>query len=493
MQIISKINDAVNSVVWGVPMLILIIGTGIYFSFRLGFFQFRYFPLVLNKTIFSALKKDNKKGDKNAKSISQFQAMSTALAATIGTGNIAGVATALTLGGAGAVFWMWVSAFFGMMTSFAENVLGVYYRKKKTNGEWSGGAMHYISEGFKDKPFLSKITKPLSCIFCIFCISASFGIGNLSQVNVIAESLEVSFNIPPLAVGIVLSVLVGFILIGGVKRIGSVSEKVVPFMAILYIIVTVCVLIKNRDKIPEVFSSIFKGAFGLNSVAGGISGAIIKNAITVGFKRGVFSNEAGMGSGVIVNSVSDVKEPVIQGMWGIFEVFFDTIVVCTLTAFTILSTGVLGTYDKHGKLLDGASLVSSALASVFGSFAGIILSVSVVLFAFATVIGWSFYGAVGVEHLLGKKWVRVYKIIFSLFIILGATMDLSLAWEISDTLNALMTIPNLIAVLALSGTVVKITKNYLLRRKNKNVSPLLSAYTEIQFEQERQIKEEESE
>lgn len=475
MDLIKSINDMINSVVWGVPMLILIIGTGIYFSVRLGFFQIFRFKHVLNSTIFSSFKKENKK-DKNKKSLSQFQAMSTALAATIGTGNIAGVASALAIGGAGAVFWMWMSAFFGMMTSFAENVLGVYYRKKNEKGEWSGGAMYFISEGFKNK----KLGKILSVLFAVFCVLASFGIGNMSQVNSIAASLENSFNIPPLAVGIALAVLVGFILIGGVKRIGAVAEKIVPFMAVLYIILTLSVVVINFRAIPSVFAEIFKGAFGFDAVAGGISGTLIKNAMTLGFKRGVFSNEAGLGSGVIVNSTSDAKEPVVQGMWGIFEVFFDTIVVCTLTAFTVLSTGVLSFSDA-----DGAALVSEAFGQVFTSSAGAIVAVSITLFAFTTVLGWSFYGEKCLEYLFGNKVTIVYKIIFSLMLIAGATMNLSLAWEISDTLNALMAIPNLIGVLVLSGKVIKITRNYIDRKfRNKKVEPMLSAHAEIQFEME---------
>ena len=480
MEIIKAVNDAVNSVVWGVPMLILIIGTGIYLSCRLGFFQLTRFRHILNSTIFSTFKNKKGKESRDKKSISQFQAMSTALAATIGTGNIAGVATALTIGGPGAVFWMWVSAFFGMMTSFSENILGVYYRKKNKDGEWAGGAMYYISEGLKKNKLAKVFAKPLSILFALFCVLASFGIGNMSQVNAIAVSLNSAFNIPPLAVGIALAVLIGFILIGGVKRIGAVAEKIVPFMAIIYIILTLSVVVINIDKVPQVFLSIFKNAFGFSAIGGGISGAIVKNAVTLGFKRGVFSNEAGLGSAVIVNSVSDVKEPVQQGMWGVFEVFFDTIVVCTLTAFTVLSTGVLETSKA-----EGSALVSEAFASVFGQYAGMILSVSITLFAFTTILGWSFYGSKSLEYLFGTKATVVYKIIFSLFLIIGATMNLTLVWEISDTLNALMAIPNLIGVLLLSEDVVRITKNYKSRKfKGEKISPMLSSYDEIQFEQE---------
>ncbi len=474
MGLIKSINDAVSSVVWGFPMLMLIIGTGIYFSCRLGFFQLTRFGYVLKSTIFSVFKNKGTIKSKDKKAISQFQAMSTALAATIGTGNIAGVATALSVGGPGAVFWMWVSAFFGMMTSFSENVLGVYFRKKNKDGEWAGGAMYYISEGFRGRKLAGKLGKPLSVLFAVFCIFASFGIGNMSQVNAIAVSLENSFGIKPAFVGIAMALIIGFILLGGVKRIGSVAEKIVPFMAIIYILLTLSVVVINIDKIPAVFSSVFKGAFGISAVGGGIGGVLVKNAVTMGFKRGVFSNEAGLGSGVIVNSVSDVDEPVQQGMWGIFEVFFDTIVVCTLTAFTVLSTGVLETSTA-----EGSALVSEAFAGVFGSMAGMILSVSITLFAFTTILGWSFYGTKCTEYLFGKKSTVVYKLIFAFFIVVGAVMNLSLVWEISDTLNALMAIPNLVGILVLSGSVKGITENYISRKiKNRKIKPMLSAYDE---------------
>lgn len=487
---IKSLNDAVNSVVWGTPMLVLIIGTGIYFSCRLNFFQFCKFNYVLKSTIFSALRKDSVKKRKNSNSISQFQAMSTALAATIGTGNIAGVATAITVGGAGAVFWMWVSAFFGMMTSYAENVLGVYYRRKNKNGEWCGGAMYYLSEGLKGKKLLSRLAKPMSVLFSLFCVAASFGIGNMSQVNAIAVSLEASYGVPPLMSGIVLAAVIGVILLGGVKRIGAVAEKTVPFMAIAYIAITLTVVLVNYHQIPSVFLSIFKGALGFDAVAGGVSGTLMKNALTMGFKRGVFSNEAGLGSGVIVNSVSDVVEPAQQGMWGIFEVFFDTIIVCTLTSFTVLSTGVVGSFDKSGKALDGSALVCRALSQVFSSSAGALLSVAITLFAFTTILGWSFYGQRCLEYLCGERATAVYKIAFSLFIVFGSVSDLKLAWEISDTLNALMAIPNLIGVLILSDKVIEITKNYIDRKVVKSglkISPMLSDCIETQFEAEKQL------
>ncbi len=482
MQIIKQINDSVNSVLWGVPMLILMIGTGVFFTCRLGFFQLVHFPHIFSQTVLKVFKKDGARKTKDKKSISQFQAMSTALAATIGTGNIAGVASALTVGGAGAVFWMWVSAFFGMMTSFAENVLGVYYRKRNENGEWTGGAMYYIGEGLKNCRKISAFAKPLSVMFAVFCTLASFGIGNISQVNSMAVSLESTFGVPPLAVGIATCLLVLAVLIGGVKRIGAVAEKIVPFMALFYIVITSAVLIKNSAEIPNVFSSIFKGAFGLDAVAGGISGAAIKKTLTMGLKRGVFSNEAGMGSGVIVNSSSDVKEPVVQGMWGIFEVFFDTIVMCTLTAFAVLSSGVLGTLDQNGNLLDSSALVSASLGAVFGNFAGALVSISTALFAFATVLGWSYYGEKSLEYLFGRRCAVIYKIVFALACVAGATMKLSLAWEISDTLNALMAVPNLIGILLLSKTVKRITKNYKERFfKGKKTAPMLSYYPEIEF------------
>lgn len=490
---VESVNTAINNVVWGIPMLVLIIGTGILMTALTKVFQITKIKEWCSQTFLAIFKKKDvrKADDKNV--ISQFQALTTALAATIGTGNIAGVATAIVVGGPGAIFWMWVSAFFGMMTNFSENVLGIYYRKKNEKGEWSGGAMYYLQEGLKDKgKVLNALSKPLAVIFAIFCVLASFGIGNMTQINSIASSMQASFRIPPVVTGVVLAVVAGLVIVGGIKRIGQVTEKLVPFMAVLYIIGTVVILIVNIDQFTNVFGSIFSGAFGLHAIAGGTIGSLIKNAMTMGFKRGVFSNEAGLGSSVMVHSASNVKEPVIQGMWGIFEVFFDTFIVCTLTAFAIISTGVfdVNTYavtafDAAGVALEGPALVGAAFSHGFGSFAGQFVSIAILLFAFSTVLGWSFYGTKAMEYLGGAKAAMVYKVIFVLFIVVGATMNLQLAWDISDTLNGLMAIPNLIGVVVLSMTVRKITNNYIDRNlKGKDVAPILSAYDDIQAEVE---------
>lgn len=602
VKAIESINDAVNGFVWGVPMLILIISTGIFMSVRTGFFQVTKIKYWFGETLFAIFKKKSVTKTKDKKAISQFQALATALAATIGTGNIAGVATAIVIGGPGAVFWMWISAFFGMMTNFSEKVLGIYFRKKNSAGEWSGGAMYYIEEGLKKKKGVRHIATPLAVIFSIFCVLASFGIGNMTQVNSISSAMKANFNIPAIVTGVVLAVVAGLIIIGGIKRIASVTEKLVPFMALFYIVGCLIIFISNYKQIPYVFSSIFSSAFRFDAVAGGVGGYIIMRAATLGFKRGIFSNESGLGSSVIVHSSADVKEPVIQGMWGIFEVFFDTIIVCTLTAFVILSspasaksfdevmqnisteaqyfqiysdsedgvvklidknysavlkiadeTAAEGTYYEYnaktvygqelavkllnadqasdeddftfanimsvqgvqGKNTDGTPMVDEngnpvitsvkleevngvpivtyAFSLRFGKATGRILAVAILLFAFSTVLGWSFYGTKALEYLLGNKAVTVYKLIFIPFIVIGCTLDLGLAWDIADTLNGLMAIPNLIGVLLLSPIVIRITCNYINRNIKKVDNPpypMLSAYADIQAEQESKLKNE---
>ncbi|MPW25880.1 amino acid carrier protein [Alkalibaculum sp. M08DMB] len=481
---VKLVNEQVNNLVWGIPMLVLIISTGVYMTVRTNFFQVTKAKLVNQETFLAIFTKRSVTKTDDKKSISQFQALSTALAATIGTGNIAGVAAAITVGGPGAIFWMWISAFFGMMTNFSENVLGIYYRKRNSSNEWAGGPMYYIEHGLKDKKGLHYVAKPLAVIFAIFCMLASFGIGNMTQVNSISGALLSSFNIPPLVTGLTLALLASLVIVGGIKRIGQVTERIVPFMALAYIIGGIIIMVVNVSQIPSIFTNIFTSAFGFDAVAGGISGTLIKKAITMGFKRGVFSNEAGLGSSVMVHSASDVKEPVVQGMWGIFEVFFDTMIVCTLTAFAILSTGV------HETGLEGVPLVSAAFADGFGNFAGQFVSLAILLFAFSTVLGWSFYGTKATEYLFGAKSTIIYKSIFIVFIVIGATMNLDLAWAISDTLNGLMAIPNLIAVLLLSGTVIKITKDYInrnIKNDNSQGKPLLSVYPDINKEQAKNL------
>lgn len=498
MNMISNVNSAINNVVWGIPMLILIIGTGIYLTVGMKFFQITRVKHWMNETFLAIFKKKHVTAHtgREEQSISQFQALSTALAATIGVGNIAGVAGAIITGGAGAVFWMWLSALFGMMTNYSENVLGIYYRRKNSKNEWSGGAMYYLQDGLKNKKFIGVLAKPLAVLFALFCVFASFGIGNMTQVHEIASSLQDTFRIPPLATGIIIAVVAALVILGGIKAIGNVAEKIVPFMACVYILGTIIVLILNITSVPAVLSAIFSNAFGLRPIAGATAGIMIKQAMTMGFKRGVFSNEAGLGSSVMVHSASNVKEPITQGMWGIFEVFFDTIVVCTLTAFTILSSGLINL--DTGELLTsstGASLVSEALTQGFGSLAGGFVAIAISLFAFTTVLGWSFYGTKSCEYLFGTKATIVYKIIFVVCIIFGATMSFDLAWAIADTLNALMAIPNLIGVLCLSGTVFAITKNYTARKiskTNTNLKPMLSFDPEIQAMQEQAVSKEEA-
>lgn len=492
-EVISNINSVINNFVWGIPMLVLLVGTGILMTILTKVFQLSHIGFWFKHTLGSIFtdKHITKHTGKEDKSISQFQSLCTALAATIGTGNIVGVATAIATGGPGAIFWMWVVAFFGMMTNFSENVLGIYFRRKNDKGEWSGGPMYYLRDGLGAKKGFKHIGAVLAVLFSVFCLLASFGIGNMSQINSIAGNMKSAFNIPPFATGIFLMIIAGLVIIGGIKRIAAVTEKFVPFMAILYVIGAVIVCIANIDQTAAVFSSIFKGAFALRAVGGGIVGAGIKQALTWGMKRGVFSNEAGLGSSVMVHSSSNVKEPVRQGMWGIFEVFADTMIVCTLTAFVILSSGLVDL--DTGKVISTASdsaLVGEAFAGVFGSFGPAFIAVAILLFAFSTVLGWSHYGTKAFEYLFGTKATLVYRIVFIAVIFFGATMNLSLAWDLSDTFNGLMAIPNLIGVLSLSPIVMKITKNYVKRHiKGQDIEPMLSAFPDIQKEQAEAVKE----
>ena len=490
VQVITDVNSAVNGVVWGIPMLILIIGTGVLMTCRTGFFQLRKFGHSISETIGGLFKKESDVNDKSEKhSISQFQSLCTALAATIGTGNIAGVAAAIAAGGPGAVFWMWLSAFFGMMTNFSENVLGIFYRRKNAHGEWSGGAMYYLRDGLGSKKGCKQIGAVLAVLFSIFAVLASFGIGNMSQINSIAANMDEVFGIPRLATGLILMVAAGLVVVGGIKRIASVTEKLVPFMALTYVVLALIVFIVNISQVGEVFVSIFSFAFGFRAIGGAAVGIAVREAVTWGLKRGVFSNEAGLGSSVMVHSASNVKEPVVQGLWGIFEVFADTIVVCTLTAFSILSSGIVNL--QTGEVLSAnekTALVSEAFGRVFNignlNLGGIFVAIAILLFAFSTVLGWSFYGTKAFEYLFGTKATIIYKVVFVLVIVFGATMSLDLAWDISDTFNGLMALPNLVGVLALSGTVVKITKNYCDRKFNgSDAEPMLSAFPDVQKEQ----------
>ena len=492
-EIISKVNDAVNSFVWGIPMLVLLIGTGILMTVLTKFFQLSHIGHWFKNTIGGIFKDRHitRHTDKDDKSISQFQSLCTALAATIGTGNIVGVASALVAGGPGAIFWMWIVAFFGMMTNYSENVLGIYYRRKNEKNEWCGGAMYYLKDGLGSYKGFKQVGAVLAVLFSIFCLLASFGIGNMSQVNSISINMNSAFEIPAKVVGIVLAVLAALVIVGGLKRIASVTEKLVPFMAIIYIIGTLVIFIINIGQCGAIFSAIFKGAFGLRAVGGGIVGSGIKLALTWGMKRGVFSNEAGLGSSVMVHSNSNVKEPVRQGMWGIFEVFADTIVVCTLTAFAVLSSDLVDL--ETGAVLstsEGSALVGEAFSTVFGKAGPAFIALAILLFAFSTVLGWSHYGSKAWEYLFNTKSTIIYKIVLIVMIYEGAVMKQNLAWDLSDTFNGLMAIPNLIGVLSLSPIVVKITKNYVARNiKKEDVKPILSVFPDIEEAHIKEMKE----
>lgn len=487
LEAITNVNDAVNGVVWGTFGIGLLLAVGILMTIINKGFQFTHIGHWFKNTIGAIFKEEHvtKHTDKEDKSISQFQSLCTALAATIGTGNIVGIATAIISGGPGAIFWMWVMAIFGMMTNYSENVLGIYYRRKNEKGEWSGGAMYYLRDGLGSKKGCRKLGLVLAVLFGCFCLLASFGIGNMSQVNSIAGNMKSAFGISTRVTGVAIVIISGFVILGGLKRVAAVTEKLVPFMAILYIVGALVVCAANIDQFGAVFSAILKGAFAMKAAGGGVIGYGVSRAITWGFKRGAFSNEAGLGSSVMVHSSSNIKEPVRQGMWSIFEVFADTIVVCTLTAFCILSSGLVDL--ETGQMLtevEGSGLVGQAFAEVFGSIGAKFIAIAILLFAYSTVLGWSHYGAKAFEFLFGAKTTYIYKIIFVLITYVGATASLGLAWDLSDTFNGLMMIPNLIGVLALAGTVRKITNNYIRRTfHGSKEEPMYSAFEDIQREQ----------
>jgi len=485
---IINVNNAISGFVWGIPMLVLLVGTGILMTVLTKFFQLSHIGHWFKNTIGGIFsdKHVTKHTEKDDQSISQFQSLCTALAATIGTGNIVGVAGALIAGGPGAIFWMWIVAFFGTMTNYSENVLGIYFRRKNEKSEWCGGAMYYLRDGLGSYKGFKQIGAALAVLFSLFCVLASFGIGNMSQINSIAGNVKAAFSIPPYITGIVLLIIGGLVILGGLKRIAAVTEKLVPFMSILYILGTLVIFVANIGQCGAVFRAILKGAFGLRAVSGGIVGSGIKASLTMGMKRGVFSNEAGLGSSVMVHSNSNVKEPVRQGMWGIFEVFADTMVVCTLTAFAVLSSGLIDL--ETGAVLTSSpdsALVGEAFSTIFGSFGPMFIALAILMFAFSTVLGWSHYGSKAWEYLFGTKSTILYKTIFVLMIFVSAIMDLQLAWDLSETFNGLMAIPNLIGVLSLSPLVMKITNNYVARTFHASKeTPMLSAFEDIQKEQE---------
>ena len=460
LQTIESINNAVNNFIWGVPAMICIIGVGLYLSLRTGFIQIRKFPYALKTTLGRIFKKN----EASDGSMTPFQAVCTALAGTVGTGNIAGVAGAIAIGGPGAVFWMWISAILGMCTKFTEVTLAVHFRERNKKGDYVGGPMYYIKNG------LSKKWQILAILYSAFGVLTVFGTGNATQVNTITTAINtalINFNIIPesasktlnLLLGIVIMLLVGMVLLGGIKRIGSVSEKLVPFMALLYIVLAIGVVVLNFERVPAVFHDIVYGAFNPAAVTGGVIGSFFLS-LKKGVSRGIFSNEAGLGTGSIAHACADTSKPVKQGMFGIFEVFADTIVICTLTALVILVSGVPVNYGAAA----GAELTISGFTSTYGNWVSVFTAVAMCCFAFSTIIGWGLYGARCIEFLFSEKVVKPFMIAYSLVAIIGATFDLGLLWSIAETFNGLMAIPNLIGIFLLSGTAIALTKEYFAKK-----------------------------
>ena len=461
MELLVKINSILNNFIWGVPAMVCIIGVGLYLSFRTGFLQIRKFPYALRCTIGRMFKK--KEASDGA--ITPFQAVCTALAATVGTGNIAGVAGAIAIGGPGAVFWMWISALLGMCTKFFEVTLAVHYRERNERGELVGGPMYYIKNG------LGKKWMPLAYAYALFGVCAVFGTGNATQVNTITAAInapllnyhllsEAQTPTCNLIIGIVICLVVGLILIGGIKRIGRVSEKLVPLMALLYVVLALGVIFARVQAVPAVFAAIFEGAFQPSAVTGGIVGSFFLS-MKKGFSRGIFSNEAGLGTGSIAHACADTRKPVKQGMFGIFEVFMDTIVICTMTALVILLSGVSVPYGQAA----GAELTISGFVSVYGGWVSIFTAIAMCCFAFSTTIGWGLYGARCAEFLFGSKIILPFNIAYSLMSIVGATVNLGLVWDVSDTFNGFMIVPNLVAVFLLAPTVLKLLKEHFEKEK----------------------------
>ena len=456
LQIIENVNSVVNNFIWGVPAMVCIIGVGLYLSLRTGFIQVRKFGYALKCTIGRMFKK--KEASDGA--LTPFQAVCTALAATVGTGNIAGVAGAIAIGGPGAVFWMWISALLGMCTKFSEVVLAVHFRERNERGDLVGGPMYYIKNG------LGKKWMWLAYLYAIFGVCAVFGTGNATQVNTIITAIDAALlNYNVLAVdhistcnlilGIVIAAVVGMILIGGIKRIGKVTEKLVPVMALMYVVLAIGLIIMRVDKVPAVFQSIFQGAFNPRAVTGGIVGSFFLS-LKKGVSRGIFSNEAGLGTGSIAHACADTRKPVKQGMFGIFEVFMDTIVICTMTALIIL----LGNESITFGVDAGADLTINGFTNVYGNWVSIFTAIALCCFAFSTIIGWGLYGARCAEFVFGSKILGLFNVLYALVAIVGATVDLGLIWGISDTFNGLMTVPNLIGVFLLTPVVLKLLKEH---------------------------------
>ena len=462
LAMIESINSAVNNFIWGVPAMICIIGVGLYLSIRTNFLQIRKFPYAMKITLARMLKKR----EASDGALTPFQAVCTALAATVGTGNVAGVAGAIAIGGPGAIFWMWISALLGMCTKFSEVTLAVHFRERNKDGDYVGGPMYYIKNGLK------KHWHWLAYLFSAFGVLTVFGTGNATQVNTITTAIDsalYNYNLISedgaatlnLIIGIVLAGLIALILLGGIKRIGQVTEKLVPFMAIMYILLALGVIVVHVGAVPAVFSAIIRGAFDPAAVTGGAVGSFFMS-MKKGVSRGIFSNEAGLGTGSIAHACADTRKPVKQGFFGIFEVFVDTIVICTLTALVILCSGVPVGYGAAA----GAELTISGFTSVYGGWVSIFTAVAMCCFAFSTIIGWGLYGTRCIEFLFGSKANKPFMLVYSLVAIVGATMNLGLMWSIAETFNGLMVIPNLIAVFLLSGVVVKMVKDYFAGKED---------------------------
>ena len=457
IEIITRVNQVVNNFIWGLPAMVCILGVGLLLSVRTNFLQIRKFPYAIKTTLGRIFKRK----DASDGTMTPFQAVCTALAGTVGTGNIAGVAGAIAIGGPGAVFWMWCSALLGMCTKFAEVTLAVHYRERSDAGEWVGGPMYYIKNG------LGKRWQFLAVLYSLFGVLTVFGTGNATQVNTITTAIDtallefhiVAEDILPtlnLIIGILCAMLVAMVLLGGIKRIGSVSEKLVPFMALFYVLFAVGVVLLNLPRLPFVIEEIFAGAFNPAAFTGGAIGSLFLS-MKNGVSRGIFSNEAGLGTGSIAHACADTRKPVKQGMFGIFEVFADTIVICTLTAMVILCSSVPVNYGTEA----GAELTISGFTATYGGWASLFTAVALCCFAFSTIIGWGLYGSRFAAFLFKTdKIVKPFFVVYSFVAILGATLDLGILWGVADTFNGLMSIPNLIALFLLSGTVVKLANEY---------------------------------
>ncbi|MEG1496741.1 MAG: sodium:alanine symporter family protein [Clostridiales bacterium] len=460
METFANIVGMIDDFVWGPVMLVLLVGTGIFLTFRLKFLPWRNLGYAL-KSIFK--KNSGTKGD-----ITPFQSLMTALSATVGVGNIAGVATAMVAGGPGALFWMWITAIFGLSTKYAESVIAVKYRVVNDKGEMAGGTMYALRDGLKWKG----LGRVMAALFAFFAVVASFGIGNMTQSNAVAGALNSTFNIPAWVTGIIIVIFCLFVILGGIKSIAKVSSKIVPFMAAFYFIVALTVIVINIQNVPAGLAAIFTDAFSPRSAVGGVLGATVANAIRFGVARGVFSNEAGLGSAPIAAAAAKTDHPCRQGYVSMTGTFIDTIIICSLTGLVIASSGVLGTTDATGAFISGSELTTLAFASALGKFGSVLVTIGILLFASSTILGWSYYGEKCLEYLVGSTKANVpYRVIFSLLPFFGAIVSLDLAWAISDIFNALMAIPNLIALLLLSNVIAKETedfqKNYLIPERNR--------------------------